>query len=175
MFKIGDKVVYGKAGVCTVLDICKMPSPFGLDDDMNGDFYKLQPLYDKQNIIYISTNNEKIMMREVMSPEKADYLINNIDKYPPVYPKDERERRNFIKETLNCDDMSKWVELMNGLYREKQRRRRFRKTLRYKDEKIYNFLEDFIFGELAVSLGISKAQVFDYIEDKVSKLGKTKA
>lgn len=173
MFNIGEKIVYGKSGVCTVLDICKMKDPFGYDY-LDGDFYKLQPVYDNQNVIFISTNNEKVMMRKVMSKEKAEEIIQNLENYEPVFPKDEKERRAVVRETLNSEDMTKWIQLLNGLYLEKIRRNRYKKTLRYKDEKIYNFLESFIFGELATALDISRSEVFGYLEKKIDKLKEIK-
>jgi RNA polymerase-interacting CarD/CdnL/TRCF family regulator len=160
MYNIGDKVVYGKAGVCTVLDICEMP--YGIEG-MDGLCYKLQPLYDEQNTIFIPTSKEKSTMRDLITKDKADYVIKHMNNYPALFPKDEKERRSLIKETLDSDDMSKWVQLLKGLYNEKLRRNHYKKDLKYNDEKTFNFLENFIFGELSASLGVTKSEVFEYI------------
>jgi RNA polymerase-interacting CarD/CdnL/TRCF family regulator len=65
--------------------------------------------------------------------------------------------------------MSQWLGLLKGLYFEKERRLKNKRNLKYKDEKVYSFLENFIFGELAVALDTTKDQVFQYISTKVSK------
>lgn len=163
MFEIGDKIVYGKSGVCTVIDICE--ANFGID----GLCYKLKPYNDSQNVIYISVDNEKVLMRKVISSDKAYEIIDNIDNYPAVFPKNDKERTQLIHQVLSTNDMSQWLGLLKGLYFEKERRLKNKRNLKYKDEKVYSFLENFIFGELAVALDTTKDQVFQYISTKVSK------
>lgn len=166
MYKKGDIIVYGKSGVCIVDDICEVE--FGLE----GLCYKLRPYDDQQNAIYVSVDNDKIMMRNVISAEKAREIIDQMGECPAIFPKNDKERAELVKETLNSDDMSKWMQLLKGLYIEREKRMRMRKSLKYKDEKVFNFLENFIMGELSVALDIPKYKIYDMIAEKIKEYEK---
>lgn len=166
MYKKGDIIVYGKSGVCIVDDICEVE--FGIE----GLCYKLRPYDDQQNSIYVSVDNDKIMMRNVISAEKAREIIDQMGECPAIFPKNDKERAELVKETLNSDDMSKWMQLLKGLYIEREKRMRMRKSLKYKDEKVFNFLENFIMGELSVALDIPKYKIYDMIAEKIKEYEK---
>lgn len=166
MYKKGDVIVYGKSGVCIVDDICEVE--FGIE----GLCYKLRPYDDQQNAIYVSVDNDKIMMRDVISAEKARDIINQMGECPAIFPKNDKERAELVKETLNSEDMSKWMQLLKGLYIEREKRLRMRKSLKYKDEKVFNFLENFIMGELSVALDIPKYKIYDMIAEKIKEYEK---
>lgn len=166
MYKKGDIIVYGKSGVCIVDDICEVE--FGIE----GLCYKLRPYDDQQNAIYVSVDNDKIMMRNVISAEKAREIIDQMGECPAIFPKNDKERAELVKETLNSDDMSKWMQLLKGLYIEREKRMRMRKSLKYKDEKVFNFLENFIMGELSVALDIPKYKIYDMIAEKIKEYEK---
>ena len=166
MYKKGDVIVYGKSGVCIVDDICEVE--FGIE----GLCYKLRPYDDQQNAIYVSVDNDKIMMRDVISAEKARDIIDQMGECPAIFPKNDKERAELVKETLNSEDMSKWMQLLKGLYIEREKRLRIRKSLKYKDEKVFNFLENFIMGELSVALDIPKYKIYDMIAEKIKEYEK---
>lgn len=166
MYKKGDVIVYGKSGVCIVDDICEVE--FGIE----GLCYKLRPYDDQQNAIYVSVDNDKIMMRDVISAEKARDIIDQMGECPAIFPKNDKERAELVKETLNSEDMSKWMQLLKGLYIEREKRLRMRKSLKYKDEKVFNFLENFIMGELSVALDIPKYKIYDMIAEKIKEYEK---
>lgn len=166
MYKKGDIIVYGKSGVCIVDDICEVE--FGIE----GLCYKLRPYDDQQNAIYVSVDNDKIMMRNVISAEKSREIIDQMGECPAIFPKNDKERAELVKETLNSDDMSKWMQLLKGLYIEREKRMRMRKSLKYKDEKVFNFLENFIMGELSVALDIPKYKIYDMIAEKIKEYEK---
>ncbi len=166
MYKKDDVIVYGKSGVCIVDDICEVE--FGIE----GLCYKLRPYDDQQNAIYVSVDNDKIMMRDVISAEKARDIIDQMGECPAIFPKNDKERAELVKETLNSEDMSKWMQLLKGLYIEREKRLRMRKSLKYKDEKVFNFLENFIMGELSVALDIPKYKIYDMIAEKIKEYEK---
>lgn len=166
MYNKGDIIVYGKSGVCIVDDICEVE--FGIE----GLCYKLRPYDDQQNVIYISVENDKILMRKLISAEKARDIIDQMGECPAVFPKNDKERAEFVRETLNSDDMSKWMQLLKGLYIEREKRMRMRKSLKYKDEKVFNFLENFIMGELSVALDIPQYKIYDMIAEKIKEYEK---
>ena len=81
MFQPGELLVYGSTGVCQVLSIDQR------QDYVNGVkqsrlYYQLKPLY-QGGVIYTPVDNDKVVMRPVISREDAETLI---DSSPPCAP-----------------------------------------------------------------------------------------
>lgn len=74
MFRKDEYVVYGNLGVCRVQDI--MTRKFeGLSEA--HPYYVLEPVY-QGGILYVPADNPKIFLREVISEQEANALIDAI-------------------------------------------------------------------------------------------------
>ena len=77
MFEIGDLIVYGTNGVCRVDGMSR--SPYDAGDDR--EYYVLKPLYDQANsVIYTPVTNENVVMRPLLSREKAGEQTNKAER-----------------------------------------------------------------------------------------------
>ena len=95
MFQPGELLVYGSTGVCQVLSIDQR------QDYVNGVkqsrlYYQLKPLY-QGGVIYTPVDNDKVVMRPVISREDAETLIDSI---PTLRPAVERPESN---------DLTAWI------------------------------------------------------------------
>ena len=82
MFQPGELLVYGSTGVCQVLSIDQR------QDYVNGVkqsrlYYQLKPLY-QGGVIYTPVDNDKVVMRPVISREDAETLIDSIPTLRPA-------------------------------------------------------------------------------------------
>ena len=82
MFQPGELLVYGSTGVCQVLSIDQR------QDYVNGVkqsrlYYQLKPLY-QGGVIYTPVDNDKVVMRPVISREDAETLIDSIPALRPA-------------------------------------------------------------------------------------------
>ena len=79
MFSVGDKIVYGENGVCTVSKVAPLDhagtSPGKL-------FYHLKPLIGSG--IYYTPVDSGAFMRPVISREEAEALIDAMPSIEPV-------------------------------------------------------------------------------------------
>lgn len=66
MYEKGDYIVYGQHGICRVQDITN-PGFSGMDEHKL--YYVLEPLCSTGSKIYSPVDNEKVLMRRVMSRE----------------------------------------------------------------------------------------------------------
>ena len=85
MFQPGELLIYGSTGVCRVLSIDQR------QDYVNGVkqnrlYYQLKPLH-QVGTIYTPVDNDKVVMRPVISREDAEALI---DAIPTRNRKEER-------------------------------------------------------------------------------------
>ena len=72
MFEIGELIMYGTNGVCRVEGFTR--SPFNADDER--EYYILKPIHDQSNlVIYTPVENENVVMRPLLSLEKAKAFI----------------------------------------------------------------------------------------------------
>ena len=64
MFDIGDNIVYGSNGVCTIMNVG--PLNFG-GVSQDRLYYTLKPRYIKRSEIFSPTENNTMVMRKVMT------------------------------------------------------------------------------------------------------------
>lgn len=97
MFKKGETVYYGTAGVCTVKDICRLP--FEKNDTRM--YYVLQP-NDTSNstIIYSPTDNDRVLLRPLMTKDEAKELISSIPALPAIEILNEKQRRDEYRNAM---------------------------------------------------------------------------
>ncbi|MGN1267299.1 MAG: CarD family transcriptional regulator [Dorea sp.] len=160
MFKIGDYVAHYKEGVCEVTNIGKLSMSCS---DKNKEYYTLKPLYNKSGTLYTPVSNEKNQIREVMSREEANTLIAEIPQIETIWVSDEKRRETFYKEALLRNQCKDWIAIIKTSYLRKMKRLASGKKSINVDEKYLNIAEKFLYGELAVALGMKKEEVRSYI------------
>ena len=165
MFQVGDIVIYGMTGACQITNITAK-NLAGADG--NRLYYTLKPLY-QQCIIHIPVNNDKILMRPVVSRDEAERLIALIPSIQaePYYSKAARDLAAHYSETIracNCGDL---IELTMSIYAKKVEIQDQKRKFGAVDERFLHQAEDLLFGELAAALGISREEVPAYIAAKV--------
>ena len=165
MFKIGEKVFYGKTGVCEVIDICDMQIPCG---KAKQQYYKLRPVSERNSTVYAPINSDKIFIRKVMSKDEALRLISLI---PSMQSHDfsdmsQAEIRTYCENKLNSHKTSDLIELAISIY--SKNKNTGRKTGAV-DMKYKNEAETLLHGELSEALGISEDEVPNFIAEKISE------
>ena len=160
MFKVGDLVVYGNNGVCTVDSI----GPSSLSGaDRNKDYYFLTPYYSGKCRIMIPCDNDRIVLRALITKDEANALIEDLENIGLMEITDEKNREQIYKNTIRGCDCREMFSLIKTIYLRKQTRLSEGKKVTSSDEKFFLIAEDKLYGELAVALGIEKNDIKDYI------------
>lgn len=163
MFKVGEYIVYGMNGVCRVEDIGVMDLN-GVDSDK--EYYTLAPLYTKGSKVYTPVDNQKVVMRLVVSKEKAYELIDNMQSVNEIEVEDDKRRELAYKDAIKSCECVEWIRIMNTVTKRKQERIAQGKKMSACDERYLKAAQDHLYGELAISLGLEKAEVGEYIEHR---------
>lgn len=163
LFKIGEKVVYGKTGVCEIVDVCDMAVPAS---GKKQPYYKMKPVSSQNNTVYAPINSDKVFIRSVMSREEALHLISLI---PSVRSHDfsgmsQTEIREYYKDKLNSHKISDLTELAISIYSKNKDSGKKTGTV---DMKYKSEAETLLHGELAEALGISESEVPNFIAERV--------
>ena len=155
MFKVDDYIMYGRTGVCKVVDITN-------EKFINGEerkYYVLSPIHNNNNtIIKIPLDNTKIPMRKIISKEDVTSLINDMSNMEELWIDDEKKRSNEFKTMLKsgkCEDLIKLIS-----------NKRHSKKLNKADKEIIKEAERLVNEEFAIILNISPKEVNSYISSK---------
>ena len=166
MFKIGDYVAHYKEGVCEVTSIGKLDISCS---DKKKEYYTLKPLYDAGGTLYTPVENEKRQIREVITSEEAQALIEDMLNIETIGVTDEKRREISYKEALLRNQCRDWVAIIKTSYTRKMKRIASGKKVINVDDKYLNIAEKFLYGELAVALDMTKDEVNGYITDYLKK------
>lgn len=164
MFKIGDYIMYGVTGVCKVTDIIK-EKYFNNEED----YYVLEPVYaTTETIIKIPVANKKVFMRDIISKEDIDNLIEEIPLEKEVWIDDERERNHQFKLMVHSGDCKQWSTLIKSIFLKKEQKKKEGKKITQEDERLMKSAEKLLNEEIATILHILPDEVPKYIQSNIS-------
>ncbi len=161
MYSLGDKIIYGENGVCTVVKIA--PLDMGCADRQKL-YYHLTPLVGSGT--YFTPVDSNAFMRPVMSREEAEAFIDTIPTIAPAVCNDSRFNHvdAFYKELFRQHTCEALVAIVKGL----RSRLTERKTRSSRAEVTMKRAKDMLNGELSIALGIGIDEVDDYISSRIN-------
>lgn len=161
MFQVGDLVVYGNVGVCRVEKV-GAPDLTGAEDK---DYYTLLPYYSSKSRIFTPCDNDKVVMRPVISKREAQKILKEIPNIKVLVITDEKKREECYKQTMKTCDCREFVSVLKTIHIRKKIRLAEGKKVTASDERYFSMAEDKLYGELAIALGIEKNQVKEKIKE----------
>lgn len=166
MFEKGEYVVYGSTGVCEVMDITTMDLE-GVPKDRL--YYVLHPYAQKDGRIFIPVDNEKNVIRRILSKKEADNLIDDIPNIDEFWISNDKLREVKYKECIRSCECREWIRIIKTLYLRKQERLANGKKITATDSRYFKQAEENLYSELSISLNIPKEEMEKYITDKIEK------
>lgn len=160
MYSVGEKIVYGENGVCTVIKIAPLEISGASKDKL---YYYLAPLIGTG--VYYSPVDSGAFMRPVISREEAEALIDAIPGIEPAVCNDSRFNHvdAFYRELFKLHTCEALVSIVKGL----RERMSERKTKSSRSEATMKRAKDILHGELAVALGMEMSEVEGYIASRI--------
>lgn len=164
MFEVNDLIMYGITGVCKVIDIT--------DETFNNrdyiKYYVLNPISSKGTTIKIPVNNDKIVMRKILSEGEVNTLISEIPNMEDMWIENERERGVQFKLILRSGECRKIVNLVRSIYIQRELIKENGGKPHKVDEEIMKEAERLINEEFGIILDIEPSEVNKYIEARIS-------
>ena len=160
MFSIGDKIIYGENGVCTVSKIAPLDQSGASPGRL---FYHLEPLIGSG--IYFTPVDSGAFMRPVISREEAEALIDAMPSIAPAICRDNRFNHvdAFYKELFRQHSCEALVAIVKGL----RERMNEKKTKSSRAESTMKRARDMLHGELSIALDMEVSEVEDYILSRI--------
>lgn len=114
MFQAGDVIVCGTHGVCRVEKVGPLSSAVADRDRL---YYTLKPFYERGSVVFTPVDNEKMVIRPVISREEALRLIDGIRDAEALGIEDERKREENYKTALKscrAEELVKMIKTINA-------------------------------------------------------------
>ncbi len=166
MFEKDQLIMCGGHGVCRVVSITDNPVD---RRDKVRKYYVLEPLFEKASTIYTPVDNDKVIMRRVMTKEEAEELTKRVTEIDTVWIQEEKNREQMYKEAIRTYDCRSLVQVIKTLYMRKQNRIQEGKKVLSSDEQYLRKAEELLYSEMSVALSIPREEVETYIKDVVSR------
>ena len=132
-------------------------------------YYVLEPLFEKASTIYTPVDNDKVIMRRVMTKEEAEELTKRVTEIDTVWIQEEKNREQMYKEAIRTYDCRSLVQVIKTLYIRKQNRIQEGKKVLSSDEQYLRKAEELLYSEMSVALSIPREEVETYIKDVVRR------
>ncbi|MBR3825606.1 MAG: CarD family transcriptional regulator [Lachnospiraceae bacterium] len=165
MFSIGQNVICGNKGVCTIEDIATL-NISGVDKEKM--YYILKPLYMAASRVYVPVDSALTSVRTILTREEAEELIRSIPDIPVIEIKNERLLEQDYKSCMKSNNCTDWVKLIKTIYERKQKRLQVGRKETAIDSKYFKLAEEILYGELSVVLDIERDKVSQYIEAQLA-------
>lgn len=164
MYSVGDKIIYGENGVCTVESIGPISTSGPQKDRV---YYHLRPLIGSGT--YFTPVDSAAYMRPVMSREEAEALIDAMPGIAPAVCEDNRFNHvdAFYKELFKQHSCEALVSIVKGL----RCRMAERKTKSSRAEATMKRAKEILHGELSIALDMDYKEVEPYIVSRIGECG----
>ena len=164
MSRIGETVLYGTEGVCTVVEICKMKV-----GGKREEYYVLKPVHRPNATVFVPANNELLLskMRPILSKKEIDELIDNVNGEEFLWIEDHAERKAEFQKILVSGDRRELLRMIRCLYLHRQKLCENGKRLRSNDDQLLRDAEKLLNDEFSLVLNIAPNEVAEYIRARV--------
>lgn len=164
MFDVGDYIVYGINGICRVEDITH-PDISGSDSKRL--YYVLIPQKAKGSKLFCPADNDRIMIRKVVTKEEAKQIMQESKDIEPLVITNERMRDDSYKTVMKSGDCRQWISIIKTLHIRKKEREATGKKITATDERYLKMAEDELYSELALATGDDKEDIKQVILDSI--------
>ena len=166
MFEKGELIIYGNTGVCRIVNITT-PDIKGIPKGKL--YYELQPYYQKEGKIFTPVDNDKVVMRKILTKKEAKRLLDDIPEIETLYVENDKMREMQYKECVRSGQCREWIKIIKTLYLRKMKRISQGKHITATDEKYLKQAEDSLYSELSISLDIPKNDMEKYIANHIEQ------
>nr|WP_302597923.1 CarD family transcriptional regulator [uncultured Cellulosilyticum sp.] len=169
MFNVGDYMICGANGVCKVEEVGPLEVS-GIEKETM--YYTLRPVYASESTVFTPVDNEKIIMRPILTKEEARALVDEIPDIEIFVVDDDKKKEILYKEALRSCDCKQLVRIIKTTYLNQKARLAAGKKAIMGDKKYFQMAEEHLYNELAIALGMDKSEVKAFIVNRVKQLAK---
>ncbi|MCR5782164.1 MAG: CarD family transcriptional regulator [Clostridia bacterium] len=159
-------VVYGDNGVCHITDICS-ETMF----NKTRTYYILKPVNTPGSIIHVPADNETLLARMRMIPDKNEILklIDDLKEERIPWEKNNRLRSEIFSDILNRGNQKEMLVLIRTIWEKRKNLAAENKKLGASDDSALKKAEKTINEEFGFVLSVEPKDVPSFIAARLSK------
>lgn len=165
-YQTGEFVVKPIIGVCRVEEILHLEMSGA---DSKKLYYRLVPLDNLQEKIYVPVSASETSLRPCMTAEEAWKFIERIPGIEAMWIDNEKTREQKYKEAVKQNDLEALISIIKMIYWRKRMRMEQGKKATQTDEKYFQMAEKLLYLELGTALGKSREEVYELIVEFMEK------
>ena len=165
MLKKGDVISYGTTGVCKVEGECEQTVK-----GQKKRYIVLKPVHQANSTLYVPLDNDelKTKFKPLLTVEEIEEIIK-MPEESSLWKESSSERAELYSQILESGDRKRLAQLVRTLYLRQKHLIARGRHLHSLDERFFKNAENLLFDEFSAVLGISQDEVFDFIENRLSK------
>ena len=161
MFCIGEFISYGNSGVCEVMGTEVMESSAG--SPAGRECYILRPLHDQSCKIMTPVDNQKVIMRNLISPEETKQLLEEIPQIETLPEQSARQQEISYSKALHSGNCREWLCLVKTLTQRIESRRQKGKKVTATDDRYFKAATEKLVEEFSVVLKMDAGEAKDML------------
>ncbi len=159
MYAVNDTVLYGKNGVCRIVEVEQRCTR-----GEKKQYYVMRPVFKGDLTLYAPVGNEeKLGMRQILTEGQVRELIAQMPTQPDDWVEDTRQRKELFDEVMGSGDRRRMICMIRSLHRRQVHLQKTGKQLGSKDVQYLKDAQRQIHDEFALVLQISPDQVEHFI------------
>lgn len=164
MLQVGAQVVYGIHGVCSIVDV-----EVRTVDRKKVEYFVLEPLEQPVARFYVPTQNKLALskLRPLLTREELEELLDSEAAHRDCWITDENQRKQKYRELINSGDRAALISMIRSLYLHKQMQLSAGRKFHLCDENFLRDAQKLLSSEFSLVLGISQAEVAEYIDKRL--------
>ena len=164
MFQIGERVVYGFHGVCTVAEMEER-----VIDRKKTVYMVLEPQEKHSAKFYIPTHNAAAMakVKRILSAEELISLMGSEAVRNGNWIPEEKQRKILYRELISAGDRVKLMQMVRSVYCYKDQQAQEGKRVHLCDDNFLRDAERLLIGEVSMVLQLDEDAARQYIREKL--------
>ena len=167
MLDVGECVIYGSHGLCSVRDILV---PSFLERGKEKQYYQMISAVDAGSVLYVPVDGAEDKIRDVIPTEEAEGLIDEIQYVPELELPEGKKAEPAIMSVIKRNLTDEMMALVKSLRKIKAVRESEGKKFASLNEKYLNIAEKLLYTELAFSLKTEKDDIKRRVLEELSLL-----
>lgn len=166
MLEVGNQVVYGIHGVCTIVDVEQRTV-----DRKKVEYFVLEPVEQTGARFYVPRHNQIAVskLRPLLCADELDALLRSEETQRDTWIADENQRKLKYRELINGGDRAALICMIRCLLKHKTAQLAAGRKFHLCDENFLRDAQKLLSSEFSLILGIPQSEVGSYIENKLSE------
>ncbi len=166
MFVKGEYVFYESGGICRVMDVQTAPLS-GMPEDRV--YYVLQSLHDRNGVMYIPVDNDKVFLRPLMQRKDAEAFLNRISGVEVIKGDNAKQLRNRYIDAMHTHNPEEWVRVIKTVYN-RANTPGAAKRLSDTERAFAESAKRYLYTELALALDLNENDMERYITQYIGDI-----